>query len=98
MKAKHKELDQNENLDLDKPAKQFRAALSSRRLSGRPSIEHLRSFSKAQSLDGNPSLSSLISEASDSTVSRHHSHDNLLKQVSSWLKNEKARRTARKAK
>lgn len=99
MKDKHKELDQDDHCDLDKTARQFRASVSGKRLSGRPSIERLGSTSKIQGLENNPSFSSLISEASDNTGPHsRHSHDNLLKQVSAWLKSEKSRRAARRAK
>jgi choline kinase len=95
MIGKQKELDQKDYLDLDKTARQYTASLSRKRLSGRPSIEQLPSY-KSQSLEGNPSLSSLLSESSGDTHSHHH--DGLLKQVSAWIKHERARRTARKAK
>ena len=99
-KAKHKDLDQGDSLDPDKAAKKFRASVSGKRLSGRPSIEPLGA-TKTQSMVGNPSLSSLLSEDSDpsnSSPQGRHAHEGLLKQVSAWLKHEKARRTARKAK
>lgn len=96
MNPKHKEIDHNDHLDLDKTAKQFRASVSGKRLSGRPSMERSGSTPKAQSTEGNPSLTSLVSESSEIAPPRH-THDNLLKQVTAWLKNEKARRAARKA-
>ncbi|KAJ4291978.1 hypothetical protein N0V90_009876 [Kalmusia sp. IMI 367209] len=96
MGGKHKELDQGDYFDLGQAAKQFRASVSGKRLSGRASVERLGSVSKA-STEGNPSFTSLLSESSDGTASRH-SHENLVKQVTSWLKSEKSRRTARKAK
>ncbi|KAH3943871.1 hypothetical protein HBH98_073930 [Parastagonospora nodorum] len=92
--GKNKDLEQKDYLDLDKTARQYTSSLSRKRLSGRPSIEHLPSY-KSQSHDGNPSLSSLLS---DSSADGHHHHDGLLKQVSAWIKHERARRTARKAK
>lgn len=95
MIGKNKELEQKDYLDLDKTARQYTASLSRKRLSGRPSIEHLPSY-KSQSYDGNPSLSSLLSDSSTDTPGHHH--DGLLKQVSAWIKHERARRTARKAK
>jgi choline kinase len=97
MSGKHKELDKGDYFDLDKAAKQYRASVSGKRLSGRPSVERLGSSVKGQSQDANPSLSSLISETSDPSIP-HHRRENLVKQVSAWLKNEKARRAARKAK
>jgi choline kinase len=99
MRAKHKELDQGDYFDLEKGARRYRASVSGKRLSGRPPSERSTS-TKAQSQEGNPSnpsLSSLISEASDPSTSRH-SHENLVKHVSAWLKGEKTRRSARKAK
>lgn len=92
--GKNKDLEQKDYLDLDKTARQYTSSLSRKRLSGRPSIEHLPSY-KSQIHDGNPSLSSLLS---DSSADGHHHHDGLLKQVSAWIKHERARRTARKAK
>ena len=101
MKGKHKELDQSEHLDLDKMSKQFRASMSKKRLSGRPSFERLGSAAKS-SVVGNPSLSSLLSEDSDVSAAtpkeRHGHHENLVKQVTAWLKQEKARRAARRSK
>ncbi|KAF1950078.1 kinase-like protein [Byssothecium circinans] len=96
MKSKHKDLDQGDYFDLDRAARQYRASVSGKRLSGRPSSERLSTYSKAQSQDGNPSLSSLVFEASDPSTSHHH--ENFVKHVTAWLKNEKARRVARKAK
>ncbi|KAF2469818.1 kinase-like protein [Lindgomyces ingoldianus] len=96
IKGKHKEFDQNYSLDLDKATKQFRASVSGKRLSGRPSIERLGSSHR-----GNTSLSSIKSEDSDlsnASPQSQHPHDNLIKQLSAWLKQEKARRVARKAK
>jgi choline kinase len=96
MIAKNKELDQKDYLDLDGAARQYTASLSRKRLSGRPSLERLAS-SKSRVLDGNPSLTSLLSDSSTDTHS-HHTHDGLLKQVTAWIKHERDRRTARKAK
>jgi len=100
LKDKQKGLELGDSLDLDKVAKQFRASVSGKRLSGRPSIERLGS-AKTQNPVGNPSLTSLLSEESDlsnASTPGQHAHVNLLKQVSAWLKHEKARRIARKAK
>lgn len=96
MIGRQKELDQKDYLDLDKTARQYTASLSRKRLSGRPSLERLGSH-KSQGLEGNPSLSSLLSDSSTDAHS-HHTHEGLLKQVSAWIKHERARRTARKAK
>jgi choline kinase len=95
MIGKQKELDQKDYLDLDKTARQYTASLSRKRLSGRPSIEQLPSY-KSQNLDANPSLSSLLSDSSADNHSHHH--DGLMKHVSTWIKHERARRAARKAK
>lgn len=97
MMGKQKELDKSEYFDLDKTAKQYRASVSGKRLSGRPPMEHLGSSFKPQSQDANPSLSSILTDTSDSAIS-HHGRENLVKQVTAWLKNERARRAARKAK
>lgn len=95
MIGKNKELDAKDYLDLDKPSRQYTASISRKRLQGRPSIERLSSY-KAQGNEGNQSLTSLLTESS---VEGHgHHHDNLLKQVSAWIKHERARRSARKAK
>jgi len=94
MQGRHKELDSNDYFDLGQAAKRFRASVNGKRLSGRPSIEP----NKALIAEGNPSLSSLLSDSSDAATPRHHSHENLVKQVAAWLKNEKNRRAARKAK
>ncbi|KAI8932796.1 hypothetical protein NX059_010284 [Plenodomus lindquistii] len=98
MIAKSKDLEQKDYLDLDKTTRQYSASLSRKRLSGRPSVERLGSF-KPQSADGNPSLNSLLSNSSTENLSdNHHAHDNLLKQVGNWLKQERQRRHARRAK
>jgi choline kinase len=96
MIGRQKELDQKDYLDLDKTARQYTASLSRKRLSGRPSTERLASY-KSQNAEMNPSLSSLLSDSS-TDAHGHHSHDGLLKQVSAWIKHERARRTARKTK
>lgn len=95
MGARHKEMDQGDYFDLGAAAKQYRASVKGQRLSGRASVERLGSVGKS-SLEGNPSLTSLLSESSEGTGSRH-SHDNLVKQITSWLKSEKDRRHARRA-
>jgi hypothetical protein len=85
MIGRNKELDQKDYLDLDKSTRQYTASLSRKRLSGRPSIEHLPSY-KSQNLEGNPSLTSILS---DSSTDAHHHHEGLLKQVSAWIKHER---------
>lgn len=99
MIGRNKDLEQKDYLDLDKSARQYSASLSRKRLSGRPSVERLGSF-KQQSAEGNPSLNSLLSNSSTENLSdtHHHAHDNLLKQVGTWLKQERQRRHARRAK
>jgi choline kinase len=98
MRGKNKDLEGD--FDLDKVTKQFRASVSGKRLSGRPSVERLGS-TKTQNAEGNRSLTSLLSESSEQSNASpqgHHAHAGLVKQVSAWLKHEKARRTARRAK
>lgn len=96
MRGKSKEIDQGgEPFDLDKTAKQFRASVGGKRLSGRPSS----GSSRRQSLTGTP-LSGLLNDEAESSRSRpqsRRSHDNLVAQVSAWLKQEKSRRATRKA-
>lgn len=98
MIGQHKELDQRDYLDLDKSARQYAASIQGKRLSGRPSIERLNSL-RPSSVEGNPSLSSLLSDGLAETPSHsHHAYAGLLKQVGAWLKSERTRRAARKAK
>ncbi|KAJ4373353.1 hypothetical protein N0V83_003648 [Neocucurbitaria cava] len=98
MIGKNKELDQKDYLDLDKTARQYTASTSRKRLSGRPSVERLGSYKPAPP-EGNPSLSSLLSDSSAETSSHsHHAHESLIKQVGAWLKHERNRRHARRAK
>jgi len=98
MIGKNKELDQKDYLDLDKAARQYTTSVSRKRLSGRPSTERLSSF-KPQHAEGNPSLNSLLSDSSAETASQgHHAHENLLKSVGAWLKQERHRRHVRRAK
>jgi choline kinase len=98
MIGKNKDLDQKDYLDLDRPTKHYPASISKKKLSGRPSVERLGSNKVAPS-EGNPSLSSLLSNSStDATSDGQHAHENLLKQVGTWLKHERSRRHARRAK
>lgn len=97
MRGKHKDLDQGDYFDLDKAARQYRASVSGKRLSGRPSTERLGTYPKVPNQEGNPSLSSILSETSDSGTSRH-SQENLVHQISAWLKGEKSRRAKRREK
>ncbi|KAF2497010.1 kinase-like protein [Lophium mytilinum] len=94
MEGKTKEPDQSgEYFDLDKSAtKQFRASVSGKRLSGRPSVDPRRKSSVATPL-GNEEM-----DPSSSRPHSHHGHDSLITQIGDWLKQEKARRAARKAK
>lgn len=102
MIAKHKELEQKDYLDLDRPSRHYPASISGKRLSGRPSIEHMGSYRPqsqgGESKDGNPSLTSLLSESSNDTHHHAHTHERLVKHVHSWLKSERTRRASRKAK
>lgn len=96
MIGRNKELDQKDYLDLDRTAKQHVASLSRKRLSGRSSVERLGSY---KAFESNASLTSLLSESSEQGQHQHHhAHENLLKQVSHWIKSERTRRHARKAK
>ncbi|KAJ4360505.1 uncharacterized protein N0V89_001070 [Didymosphaeria variabile] len=96
MRGQHKELSGGDYFDLGQAAKQFRAHVSGKRLTGRASVERLAPVSRP-STEGNPSYSSLLSDSSEGLPSRH-SHENLVKHVTSWLKSEKARRSARRSK
>jgi len=102
MIAKHKELEQKDYLDLDRPSRHYPARISGKRLSGRPSIEQMGSY-KAQSQggepkDGNPSLDSLLSDSSNEVHHHAHTHERLAKHIHGWLKSERSRRASRKAK
>jgi choline kinase len=100
MIGKHKELDKSDQLDLDRTSRHFPASVHAKRLSGRPSLERLGSAARS-SFAGNPSISSLLSEDSDvpnTSPNHRHAHESLVKQVTTWLKHEKARRTTRRAK
>lgn len=85
----------HEHLDIEKAAKKFRASVTGKRLSGRPSIERLGS--SRSNMAANQSLSSLLGEESEGSSKDGHSHENLAKRVQSWLEKEKTRRAARKA-
>ncbi|KAL6705601.1 hypothetical protein ACN47E_006548 [Coniothyrium glycines] len=95
--GKNKELEQKDYLDLDKSSKQYFTSVSRKRLSGRPSVERLGVY-KPQNAEVNPSLASLLSDSSAETAHSHHTHDNLIKQVGTWLKQERRRRHARREK
>ncbi|KAF1833093.1 kinase-like protein [Decorospora gaudefroyi] len=98
MIGKNKELDQKDYLDLDKTARQYTTSVSRKRPSARPSTERLSSYKPANN-DANPSLSSLLSDSSTDAASHGpHAHENLLKQVGTWLRHERERRHARRAK
>lgn len=96
MRGQHKDLSGGDYFDLGQAAKQFRANVSGKRLTGRPSVERLATAGR-QSAEGNPSYNSLLSDSSEGVPSRH-SHENLIKQVTTWLKTEKTRRHARRSK
>jgi choline kinase len=95
--GRNKELDQKDYLDLDKPSKQFAATSKGKRLAGRPSMEHLNSH-RLQSIESNPSLTSILSDSSADAQQHPHVHERLVKHVTDWLKSERSRRAARKAK
>lgn len=95
--GKNKELDQKDYLELDKPGKQFTANSRGKRLAGRPSMEHLNSH-RLQSIESNPSLTSILSDSSADAHQHPHVHERLVKHVTDWLKSERSRRSARKAK
>lgn len=100
MIAKHKELEAKDYIDLDRPSRHYPASISGKRLSGRPSIEHMGSFKpqshSGEAKDGNTSLTSLLSEGS-ADAHHTHTHERLVKHVQSWLKSERSRRASRKA-
>lgn len=100
MIAKHKELEAKDYIDLDRPSRHYPASISGKRLSGRPSIEHMGSFKpqshSGEAKDGNTSLTSLLSENSGD-AHHTHTHERLVKHVQSWLKSERSRRASRKA-
>ncbi|KAH7389920.1 kinase-like domain-containing protein [Pyrenochaeta sp. MPI-SDFR-AT-0127] len=99
--GKDKELEQKDYLDIDKTPRQFTTSVSRKRLSGRPSVERLVSYKPQtpQTPDGNPSLTSVLSDSSaEGAPHSQHAHENLLKQVGAWLKHERSRRHARRAK
>jgi choline kinase len=99
MIAKHKELEQKDYLDLDRPSRHYPASISGKRLSGRPSIEHMGSFKpQSQSGEGNTSLTSLLSDSSTDANHHAHTHERLVKHIGGWLKSERSRRASRKAK
>lgn len=89
-------------LDLDRPSRHYPASISGKRLSGRPSIEHMGSFKpqsqSGEQKDANPPLTSLLSENSNDPNHHAHTHQRLIKHVHSWLESERTRRASRKAK
>lgn len=100
MRGKSKEIDQDgEPFDLDRSSsKQFRASIGAKRLSGRAPVERQNSFNR-QSLDSPQLAEAIKNELSQASRGAHrHSDEGLIAQVSAWLKQEKARRIARKAK
>lgn len=92
-------MEQHDSVEPDKSSKHFRhrVHVSGRRLAGRPSLERLPSAARS-SMTGNPSLTSLLSEESLQSSKGDHHHEGLVNQVTAWLKHEKARRAARRAK
>ncbi|KZM20293.1 uncharacterized protein EKO05_0006995 [Ascochyta rabiei] len=99
MIAKHKELEQKDYLDLDRPSRHYPASISGKRLSGRPSIEQMGSY-KAQSQTGetNTSIPSVLSDSSNDAHHHAHTHERLAKHIHGWLQSERSRRASRKAK
>lgn len=101
MIAKHKELEQKDYLDLDRPSRHYPASISGKRLSGRPSIEHMGSYKpqsqSGEAKDSNPSLTSLLSDTSNDTYHHAHAHQRLVKHIHGWLESERTRRASRKA-
>ncbi|KAK8233333.1 kinase-like domain-containing protein [Phyllosticta capitalensis] len=100
MEGRHKDVDDDDAFALDRvPSKQHHHRVKiGKRLQGRPPNE--RSSSSNPSLS-NPSLaesalSNVLSE--DGAHRGHAAHDNVVTQVAAWLKQEKARRAARKNK
>lgn len=96
MRGQHKELAHGDYFDLGQSAKQFRANVSGKRLQGRASVERLSSANKLPA-EGSASYTPLISDSSENISSRQP-HENLVKQVTSWLKSEKSRRSTKKSK
>ncbi|KAF2143410.1 uncharacterized protein K452DRAFT_286239 [Aplosporella prunicola CBS 121167] len=100
MNGRHKEAEDDDSFALDRGAvrHQHRAKVG-KRLQGRPPVD--RNTSSQQTLTDNP-LSSIISEEGIHFPHIHRrshgQHENVLSQVSAWLKQEKARRAARKEK
>ena len=98
-KGQEKSLDRSDSVEFEKALKQHRASISGKRLSGRPSLEKLGS-SKRQSLVGTPTMAALLAAESDPSrppSSHRHSHENLVTQITEWIKNERKRRAVRKA-
>ncbi len=98
MVTKNKDVDQPDQPDPDKSAKQYTASVGRKRLSGRLSTEAL-SLHKQKLTDSNSSLPALLPESSPEALTHSHSaHENLLKQIGTWLKRERNRRHVRRAK
>jgi choline kinase len=96
MLGKPKPPDQDEDfLDLDRPAKQFSANVGSKnRLAGRVPVERISSRTSLNEW----AIGDVQSEAGSRPQSRHGAPDSLLSQVKSWLHQEKARRASRREK
>ncbi|KAF4535567.1 Choline/ethanolamine kinase [Lasiodiplodia theobromae] len=95
--AHSKDVDDDGTLTLERtPSKQQHRIKIGKRLSGRPLSD--RNASSGQSL-AESALSDILAEDSAHSSHRGHGHhaQQLMAQVSAWLKQEKARRAARKA-
>ncbi|KAK7562416.1 kinase-like domain-containing protein [Phyllosticta citricarpa] len=93
MEGRHKDLDDDDAFALERvPSKQQHRVKIGKRLQGRPSNERSNS--------SNPSLaeSALSNVLTEDGANRGHAHDNLVTQVAAWVKQEKARRAARRSK
>lgn len=87
---------ENECFNLDRQSsKHHRASITSRRLSGRASVEFLRQSKRISESSANPGESGNESSASNRpSVSRSSTEEELLARVSQWLQQERARRSA----
>ena len=87
---------ENECFNLDRQSsKHHRASITSRRLSGRASVEFLRQSKRVSESSANPGESGNESSVSNRpSVSRSSTEEELLTRVSQWLLQERARRSA----
>ncbi|KAF2749447.1 kinase-like protein [Sporormia fimetaria CBS 119925] len=97
--GKQKKTDTIETPEVEKGPKQFRASISRKRLSGRPSVEILAPLAKVTG-QGNDIDSLPLPEEPERAkgTSRHQrAYERLSTQINAWLHQEKSRRSARKA-